>query len=125
MMTGTHPGLDIKIRSMPAKILTALITLLINVAIGAVIFFFMLLAMNGYSESDASYGLGSYILLAFIVSLLMAISSAVLAHALMKRNFRGWTAALVAIPVFSIVGAALKVVCSIIGLAVAEYVRVN
>jgi hypothetical protein len=43
---------------MPAKTLTALVTLLINIVIGVGIFFFMLLAMNGYSESDATYGLG-------------------------------------------------------------------
>ena len=111
--------------SMPAKTLTALVTLLINIAIGVVVFFFMLLTMNGYSESDATYGLGSYIVLALIVSLLMSLCAAVLVHFLMKRKFRGWTAALIAIPIFSIVGAVLKVVCSIIGVAVAEYVRVN
>jgi len=110
---------------MPAKILTALVTLLINVAIGVVILLSMLLAMNGYSESDATYGFGVYIALAVIVSLLMSMCAAVLVHILMKRKFRGWTAALIAIPVFSIVGAGLKVVCSIIGVAVAEYMRVN
>ena len=110
---------------MPAKIVTALITLLINVAIGVVVFFFMLLAMNGYSESDATYGFGAYIVLALIVSLIMSLSAGFLTHVLMKRNFRGWTSALIAVPVFSIVGAVLKIVCSIIGVSVAEFVRVN
>jgi hypothetical protein len=111
--------------SMSAKILTALITLLINIAIGVAIFFVLLLAMNGYSESDATYGLGSYVVLALIVSLLMSTCAAVLVHILMKRQFRGWTAALIAVPSFSIIGGGLKVVCSIIGVAVAEYARVN
>ena len=110
---------------MPAKILTALVTLLINVAIGVVIFFFLLLAMNGYSESDATYGFGAYVVLALIVSLLMSTCGALLVHILMKRNFRGWTAALIAIPLFSLIGGGLKIVCSIAGVAIAEYVRVN
>ena len=110
---------------MQAKILAALITLLINIAIGVVIFFFMLLAMNGFSESDATYGLGAYIVLALLVSLSMSVLSVVVVHGLMKRQFRGAVAALIAIPIFSIVGAGLKIVCSIIGVSIAEYVRVN
>ena len=110
---------------MPAKILTALATLLIYVSIGVVIFFFMLLAMNGYSESDATYGLGAYIVLALIVSLIMSLCAALLAHIFMKRNFRGWTSALIAVPLFSVIGGGLKIVCSIVGVAIAEYVRVH
>jgi hypothetical protein len=108
---------------MPAKILAAIITFLINVAVGVVIFFFMLLAMNGFSESDATYGLGAYIVLALIVSLSMSALAAFSVHVLMKRAFRGWTAALIAVSVLSVVGAVLKVCCSLIGVLIAEYVR--
>ena len=110
---------------MSVKILTALITLLINIAIGVVIFFFLLLAMNGYSESDATYGLGAYVVLALIVSLIMSTFATLLVHILMKRNFRGWTAALIAIPLSAVIGGGLKIVCSIVGVAVTEYVRVT
>ena len=110
---------------MPAKILAAVVTLLINIAIGVTIFFFMLLAMNGYSESDATYGLGAYIVLAVIVSLVMSMCTALLVHVLMKREFRGWVAALISVPLFSVLGGGLKIVCSIVGVAIAEYVRVN
>ena len=110
---------------MPAKLLTALITFLINVAAGVVIFFFLLLAMNGYSESDAIYGLGAYIVLGLIVSLIMSTFAALLVHVLMKRNFRGWTAGLIAVLIFSVIGLGLKLVCSVVGVAVSEYVRVN
>ena len=110
---------------MPAKILAALVTLLINVVIGVVIFVFLLLAMNGYSESDATYGLGVYVVLGLIVSLTMSLLATLLVHILMKRNLRGWTAALIAIPLFSVIGLGLKIVCSIAAVAVAEYVRVN
>ena len=110
---------------MAAKVTAFLITLLINFAAGVAIFFFLLLAMNGYSDSDATYGLGTYIGLALIVSLIMSTCATLLVHILMKRNFRGWTSGLISVPVFSIVGVALKIVCGGIGVAIAEYVRVN
>jgi uncharacterized membrane protein YhaH (DUF805 family) len=110
---------------MAIKITAFLLTLLINIAIGAAVFVFMLLAMNGYSESDANYGIVAYIVLALLVSLLMGTGAAAAVHLLMKRDFRGWVSALIAVPVFSFIGAGLKFVCSIIGVAIAEYVRVN
>lgn len=110
---------------MAIKVAAFLITLLINIATGVAIFFFMLLAMNGFSESDATYGLGTYIFLAIFVSLLMSSGAVVAVHVLTKRQFRGGIAVLIAVPIFSVVGAGLKIVCSIIGVLVADYVRVN
>ena len=110
---------------MATKVTAFLITLLINFAAGVAIFLFLLLAMNGYSESDATYGLGVYIVLALIVSLIMSTGAVLLVHVLMKRQFRGWTSGLIAVLTFSIVGIMLKIVCGIVGVAVTEYVRVN
>lgn len=107
------------------KIVAFIITFLINIVAGVVVFFLMLLAMNGYSESDASYGLGAYAVLAVIVTLLMSIGAAFVAHVLLKRKFTGLVSVLIAVPIFSVVGAGLKIVCSIIGVMIAEYVRVN
>ena len=110
---------------MGAKVAAFVITLLVNIAVGVVVFFFMLVAMNGFSESDANYGLATYIVLALTVSLGMSILAAALVHLLLKREFRSFVATLIAVPVFSLVGAGLKIACSIIGIMVAEYVRVN
>jgi hypothetical protein len=110
---------------MASKIATFLITLIVNIAIGVAVFLFMLLAMNGYSESDASYGLVTFAVLALLAGLLMSTGSAFVAHVLLRRQFRGWVAAAIAIPVFSIIGAGLIIVCGMIGVATAEYVRVN
>jgi hypothetical protein len=110
---------------MTPKIIAFVITLLANVAIGVAVFFFMLLAMNGFSESDATYGFVAYIALALVVSLAMSAAAAFAVHLLMKRDFRGSIAALIAVPVFSVVGGGLKIGCSIIGVLVADYVRVN
>ena len=110
---------------MAAKLSAFFITLLINIAIGVAIFFFMLLGMNGFSESDASYGLGAYIVLAVLVTFLMSAAAVGTVHLLLKRGFGAFAAVGIAIPIFSIVGGGLKFVCCIIGLLVADYVRVN
>jgi hypothetical protein len=110
---------------MTPKIVAFIITLLANVVIGVAVFFFMMLAMNGFSESDATYGFVAYIALALIISLAMSAAAAFTVHFLMKREFRGAIAALIAVPVFSVVGGGLKIGCGIIGVLIAEYVRIN
>jgi hypothetical protein len=110
---------------MGAKIATFIVTLVLNIAIGVVVFFFMLIAMNGFSESDANYGIGAYIVLGLLVSLAMSAAAAMTVHLLTKREFRSWIAGLIAVPLFSLIGGGLKFVCCIIGLLIAEYVRVN
>lgn len=110
---------------MTPKIVAFIITLLANVAIGVAVFFSMLVAMNGFSESDANYGFGAYIPLALLVSLAMSAAAAFAVHLLMKREFRGSIAALIAVPVFSVIGGGLKIVCGIIGVLIADFVRVN
>jgi hypothetical protein len=110
---------------MKVKLASFFLTLLINIAVGVVIFFFMLLAMNGFSETDAEYGLAAYIILALLVSLVMSVGAALTVPFLMKRQFHSAIAVLIIVPAFSIAGALLKIACSIIGVLIADYVRVN
>jgi hypothetical protein len=110
---------------MGPPIIAFIPTFLINLAAGVVIFFGILVAMNGYSESDAMYGLGTYGLLAFLVTLAMSLLAALLTRRLRKREFRAVSAVLIAVAIFSLIGIVLKVICSIIGVGVAEFVRVN
>lgn len=110
---------------MTAKIVAFILTLLTNVAIGVAVFAFMLLAMNGFSESDASYGLGAFIVLAILISLSMSAAATLTVHVLMRREFKGYVAGMIAVPLFSIVGGGLKIACGVIGVLIADYVRVN
>ena len=110
---------------MAAKIIAALLTLLINVAAGVAVFFVMLLAMNGYNESDAAYGLGAYIVLAVAVTILMTAGAFLTAGYLIRKTFGSVAAVLIAVLVFSVFGAVLKAVCGLIGVGIAEFVRVN
>lgn len=110
---------------MSAKIAAFVITFLILLAAGVAIFFAMLVAMNGYSESDATYGFAAYIVLAFAVSLAMALQAFLTAGALLKRGKGGPASAVIAILIFSAVGVVLKLACCIIGVGIAEFARVN
>ena len=110
---------------MAPKLIAAILTFLINIAAGVVIFFMMLVAMNGYSGSDAEYGLGVYIVLAALISILMSLGAFLLSGRLLKKQFSSVTSTLIAVAVFAIVGIVLKIVSSLIGVGIAEYVRVN
>jgi hypothetical protein len=110
---------------MAPKIIAFLITLVLNIAIGIAVFFFLLLAMNGFSESDANYGFITYIVLAILVSLSMASLAAAAVHLLTKRGYKTLSSSLIGITTFTILGIGLKVVCSIIGVLVADFVRTN
>ena len=107
------------------KLAAFFVTLAINFAIGVVVFFFLLIAMNGYSESDASYGLGAYVGFALIVSLLMSTGALIAVQLLTKREFRAWIAGLVAVTIFSVIGVGLKIACALVGVLIADYVRVH
>ena len=110
---------------MIPKVVAAIVTGVMNITVGVVVFFFMLLAMNGFSESDANYGIVTFIILAVLATILMAVSAVVTVHVLLKRNWGAARAAILATLLFSGVGAGLKVVCGIIGVLVADLVRMN
>ena len=110
---------------MASKIVALTATLIVNIIAAIIILFGMLVAMNGFSESDATWGLAAFVLLALLVTLVTSIGAFFLAGILIKRNFSPVTSALIAVPVFSIVGIGLEIVCSLIGVGVAEFVRVN
>ncbi|CAN5363423.1 hypothetical protein BH20ACI2_BH20ACI2_08230 [soil metagenome] len=110
---------------MLAKFIAALLTLIAHVSAGVVIFAVMLMAMNGYSESDAMWGLGAYIALAFLITLGMSILAAFSVKRLQDRKFNTVVAVLVTVAAFSFVGTLLNVICGFVGVIAAEIIRVN
>ncbi len=110
---------------MGAKITAFILTLLINIAIGVVMFFFLLILMNGFSGSDARPGLIAYVVLGVAVSVLMGAGAFFLTSFLIRKELKGAIAAIIAVPIFSVVGGGLKFVCALIGMGIADYVRVN
>lgn len=110
---------------MAAKLIAALIVLIANIAVGVVVLATIIIAMNGFSEGDASWGLGAFVVLAFVVAVLVALGAFFLAGFLTKKQYGSIAAAIIPILVFSVVGAGLEIVAGGIVVAVAEIVRVN
>ncbi len=110
---------------MGAKLAAFVITFSIILAAAVVVAAVLLMAMNGYSESDALYGLVAYAVLSLIVSVGSAILSLTVVRLLERRRFGALSGALIAVAAASAAGVVLVTICGIIGVAVAEFVRVN
>jgi hypothetical protein len=110
---------------MAVKIVAAISTLILNIAVGVVVLATLILAMNGFNESDAMWGLGTFVVLGFIVAVVMALSAFFLAGFLQKKQYGSVATAILPILVFSIVGGGLEIVAGGVGVGVAEVVRVR
>lgn len=110
---------------MGAKIAAFLLTTIACLAAAVFLFFAMLLAMNGYSESDGLWGIGAFAMLAVFTALLSGGGAVLMTNRLKAKQFGTAGSLLIAVPVFSIIGSVLEVLCSIIGILVAEFVRKN
>ncbi len=87
------------------KIAAFLITGLVNGTIGGVLFFFLLLGLNGFSEQQATPGLILYIAWVLIASIIMAILSLWLTNYLTtKKSVNNIVAGLISIGIFIVVG---------------------
>lgn len=110
---------------MTPKIVAAIVTLLINIAIGVAVLAILVISLNGFSARAGQAALITYIVLAVAVTIAMSVGAFLLTGYLIKRELSGAVAALIAVPVFSVVGALLKIVCVFMGILIAEFVRVN
>jgi hypothetical protein len=110
---------------MAAKVIATLTTLIANIAVGIAVLVTMIIAMNGYGESDAMWGLGAFVVLAVVVAVLMALGAFFLAGFLTKKPYGIVATAIIPILIFSVIGAGLDIVSSLIGVGVAEFVRIK
>ena len=110
---------------MPLKVTAFTLTLIFNIFACAVILFMMLIGMNGYSESDAQWGLIAYVVLAVVISVLMSAGAVLLVRTMVRKQFSPTISVLTAVPAFSAIGVVLELVSSLIGVGIAEFVRVN
>jgi len=110
---------------MALKIAAFLITLVLCLAAGIVVFAALIIALNGYSESDALYGIIAFAVLSLIAALAMGLFSAFGAKVLAARGQQKWMAVLIAVIIFSIIGALAEVAAAAISIGIAEAVRVN
>lgn len=110
---------------MTSRIIGAVLTLLINAAATLLVLFMLLLAMNGYSESDATPGLAVFMVISLIATLAMATAAFLFSGLLLRKGFRQVPSVLIATPAASALGIVIIVIASFVSVGVAEFVRVN
>ena len=109
---------------MALAAVTFMLTFGVNVAVCLVMLFFMLLGLNGYSESEATYGMGTFAAAGFAVSLLCSLFAVKFIRYLMLRKHRGRAfASLIAVPGFVFLGTLMNFAAMLVGVLVAEIMR--
>jgi hypothetical protein len=106
------------------RIIVFTLTALIHLAAAAVGFLILLLAMNGYSGSQAEPGLILYIALGLSSALVLGLASSFVVKRLVER--RSWgslAAAAISIFGFSIIGGVVLVVSFFAAIMLAELMR--
>lgn len=110
---------------MAPKIIAFLLILVINVAVGVGFVFMLMLGLNGFSERDANYAFGLFIVAGLIVSLLMATGGLWLVGFLSNKQWNRAVAVLASVAAFAALGFVLKVVIFFIAIFVADFVRTS
>ena len=95
------------------KFATFLVTLLANLIIGIILFFFLIIALNGFSESQATTGLIVFVVWEIIFSIIAAVFGVLAGKFFIDRKtFSSFVSGLMACLFFILIGA----VFSFIGL---------
>ena len=110
---------------MTAKIITFLTISGVNLAAGVILLFFLMLGLNGFSERDANYAFLFFIIGAFVTAALSGILGIVLLNVLINKNFRSVSASIIAVLIFSIIGAVINIALCFGGLIIAEIMRTS
>lgn len=93
------------------QILNFFITAIINIGIACVVGFFLLIILNGFSDSQANPGLILYVAWTLLTALIAAALSVLAAKYLIgKKSFRPFSAIAISAPIFIIVGGIVSVV---------------
>jgi hypothetical protein len=101
-----------------------ILTALIQLVAAGVGFLILLLAMNGYSENQATPGLILYLTLALGSALGLGLASSFLVkHLVERRSFGGYAASTASVIGFSILGGLILVVSFFAAIALAEVMR--
>lgn len=109
---------------MLMRVMTFIITAVIQIAAAAAGFLLLLLGLNGYSERQATPSLIFYILLSLGEAVGLGIVSALVAKRLVERkSLHPLAASAIAVTAFSILGVLSLFVLFFVALMLAEFVR--
>lgn len=101
-----------------------LATALANIAIGAALFFMLIISLNGFTGKQAEPGLILFIVWALLVSVITGVLALLSTNYFVKRkSFNPWLAALSAIAIFIVLGAAIDFVGLIAAVVLTAAIR--
>ena len=107
------------------RVATAIVTFLIDIGIAVVVGLFLLLAMNGYSERAASWGLGAYALMSLGAATLAAFVVATVIQTYKARGMSTGVAVFLSGSIGVGIGTLIVVIASLIAIFIAEYARTH
>jgi len=110
---------------MAVKLASAFITLVLLVAIAVVLFAAMLVIMNGFSESDATWGIAAFGLLVIGICILATVTAAWLAERFAKKEMHAALNVVLSSLVSTLVGSVLLGASGFVCVIVADMVRRN
>ncbi len=110
---------------MNVNVISLLITLLASSIFALAALFIMMVALNGYSGSDANFAFIAYAALALAVILITSGLASFSTGGLVRRGYKVWFAVPIASIGFSFLAFVFIVIAAFLGGAVAEIVRVN
>ena len=96
-----------------------------NIIAAIAIFLIMLIAMNGYSERDAFWGLGVFLISAALITFVSSAAAVFLVRYLYTRRYSAFAAGALSSAAFSITGIIVQIIFGLIGVGVVEFVRVG
>ncbi len=108
---------------MAAKIITFLLILGINVAVGVAFVFMLMLGLNGFSERDAGYAFGFFIVGGLLVSFLTATAGVFLVKFLTGKQWNQVLAVALSVIGFASFVFVLKVVFFFISFFFSDFFR--
>lgn len=109
---------------MAAKIIAFLTIALLNAGAGFILFFSLLLGLNGYHENDAQWSIYSFIGGALIITILMGAGGVFLTSYLIEnKNYNAVWSVIGSTLLFVIMGIVMKIVLLLGSVFLAEAVR--
>jgi len=108
-----------------AKLVASIVTFLASTATGIVVLFMLLLALNGFSESDGIYGIALYFVIALLTIILTSVACWFMVSKLQERMFNAIVSVTVPTIGFTLIAVLVEVFAMFIGVMVASIVQKN
>ena len=111
------------VEPMFLKVASFVLTLVADVIIGVLILVFLLIAMNGFGERVATWGLAVYVILAVFISILSSTAAYFFSARMIARGKSAVMSVLLISGVCVAIGLVGEVISGFVGVVIAEIMR--